>query len=278
MNQNKQMVHARWAPWLVFGVVALASQAQAATFLGIVYPLKDLTLSVQAAGVVRSADVKVGQAVKANQVLLTLDAAPKQLEVRRRETMLADHSQLTSGAERLKLLQAMVADAEKLQRAGGVISQDEVRKLQLELATAKADYQVAVADKKRQEIELSLARAENDQYVLRAPRAGVITEFPLDAGEWAAPGDPIARLVDVSVCEVRVKVSAQAAAHLKLGQSAALKIHDASAPFVVQGKITFVSPVSDAASSLVDVRLRVANPDGRIRAGTKASMDVGGVN
>ena len=274
--KNKESSVDRWAPWIAAGLLALAGHAQAATFLGIAYPHKDVTLSVQSAGVVQAVEVKVGETVKAQQVLLRLASAPQQWEVRRREVLLADRSQIESGAERLKLLRAMVADADKLQRAGGVISQDEVRKLKLELVTAQAEYEAALADKKRQEMELSLAQAELDQFVLRAPRAGVITDFVLAPGEWAAPGDAVVRLVDVSQCEVRVKVSANAASGLKPGQTFALDVQDASGIFAVQGKLTFVSPVSDAASSLVDVRLLVSNRDSRIRAGTKVSWNLGG--
>jgi RND family efflux transporter MFP subunit len=275
MNQKSKSSVSNLGPWLAIGLLAAASHAHAATFLGIAYPHKDVTLSVESPGVVQSAEVKVGESVKAQQVLLKLASGPKQWEVQRRQVIAADRSQIENGAERLKLLQAMVADADKLQRAGGVISQDEVRKLQLELVTAQAEYQASLAEKKRQEVELSLALAERDQFVLRAPLAGVITDFLLSPGEWAAPGEPVARLVDTSQCEVRIKVSAKVASRLKSGQIFTLDIQDANGSFPVPGKVTFVSPVSDAASSLVDVRLLVSNRDLRIRAGTKVSWSLG---
>lgn len=275
MNQKSKSSFSHFGPWLAIGMLAAVSHVKAATFLGIAYPHKDVTLSVQSPGVVQSAEVKVGETVKAQQVLLRLASEPQHWEVNRRQVMLADRSQIDTGAERLKLLEAMVADADKLQRAGGVISQDEVRKLKLDLVTAQAEYQASLAEKKRQEAELSLALAERDQFVLRAPRAGVITDFLLSPGEWAAPGEPVARLVDASQCEVRIKVSAKAAARLKAGQSFILDILDASGNFPATGRVTFVSPVSDAASSLVDVRLIVPNQDSRIRAGTKVSWSLG---
>lgn len=275
MNQKSKSSVSNLGPWLAIGLLAAASHAHAATFLGIAYPLKDVTLSVESAGVVQSAEVKVGESVKAQQVLLKLASGPKQWEVQRRQVIAADRSQIENGSERLKLLQAMFADADKLHRAGGVISQDEVRKLQLELVTAQAEYQASLAEKKRQEVELSLALAERDQFVLRAPLAGVITDFLLSPGEWAAPGEPVARLVDTSQCEVRIKVSAKVASRLKSGQIFTLDIQDANGSFPVPGKVTFVSPVSDAASSLVDVRLLVSNRDLRIRAGTKVSWSLG---
>jgi multidrug efflux pump subunit AcrA (membrane-fusion protein) len=36
------------------------------------------------------------------------------------------------------------------------------------------------------------------------------------------------------------------------------------------GLVNFVSPLADSASGLVDVRIRFANPNGRIRPGAKA--------
>jgi multidrug efflux pump subunit AcrA (membrane-fusion protein) len=43
----------------------------------------------------------------------------------------------------------------------------------------------------------------------------------------------------------------------------------------VPGRLTFVSPVADPASGLVEVRASIANPGGRLRAGSKAVLRIG---
>lgn len=269
--------------WCRRGISALVlmgclGSAYAADFLGIAYPLTDITLSVRVAGVVERTRVRVGQPVKANALLLELAAQPQAMEVARRQLILDERSEVKSGQQRVAILKSMLADAEGLLRAGGVISQEEVRKMRLEVVIAEGDLAGALADEQRQKAELDLAKAELDQYTLRAPVAGVITDFTPQVGEWVAPGDAIVRLVDASVCEVRVKVSPLAAGALQAGDRFDLTIQDPKQPFAVSGKLTFVSPVADAASSLVDVRIRVDNRDGRIRPGSKASLELRGVN
>ena len=264
---------------LAVGLSALGlwGQAQAASFLGIVYPATDATLSVQVGGVVAQTHVRVGQRVKPRDPLLRLAADVPQVEVKRRELIANNRAALDAAQQRVGILKAMLSDAERLLKAGGVISQDEVRKLRLEWVVAQGDLAAAQTDHARQQEELRLARAELDQYQLRAPVSGVITDFQPEVGEWVAPGDAIVRLVDASVCEVYVKVSILAASVLKNEKTASVKIHDPRGDFVVDGKVSYVSPVADAASSLVDVRVRVANADGRIRPGSKATLDVRGI-
>jgi multidrug efflux pump subunit AcrA (membrane-fusion protein) len=46
----------------------------------------------------------------------------------------------------------------------------------------------------------------------------------------------------------------------------------------VSGRVTFVSPVVDAASSLVEVRVQFSNADRRIRPGVKARLRVEGAS
>lgn len=264
---------------LALGLSALGlwGQAQAASFLGIVYPATDATLSVQVGGVVAQTHVRVGQRVKPRESLLRLAADVPELEVKRRELIANNRAALESAQQRVNILKSMLSDAEGLLKAGGVISQDEVRKLRLEWVVAQGDLAGAQAEHARQQEELRLARAELDQYHLRAPMGGVITDFQPEVGEWVAPGDAIVRLVDASVCEVHVKVSILAATVLKNEKAATVKIQDPRGDFVVDGKVSYVSPVADAASSLVDVRVRVANADGRIRPGSKATLDVRGI-
>jgi multidrug efflux pump subunit AcrA (membrane-fusion protein) len=46
----------------------------------------------------------------------------------------------------------------------------------------------------------------------------------------------------------------------------------------VAGRVTFVSPVMDAGSSLVEVRVQIQNADRRIRPGVKGRLRVEGAS
>jgi RND family efflux transporter MFP subunit len=251
------------------------AHAAVAEFTGIVYPQSDLTLSVHVPGVVDKVMVQVGQAVRAGQVLLRQDARLQRIEQERRRLIAGDDSELQTIERRRAALAGLVKDATTLYEQAGTVSRDELTKLRMELdATGGRGEQLREA-KKREAAELALAEREEAMRQLVAPIAGVVTMLKVQPGEWAAPGEPILRLVDASNCELRVYVSQAAARRLKNGQRLSVLVDDpAGAAMPASGKISFVSPVVDAASALVEVRVLLPNADRRIRPGVKARLQV----
>lgn len=263
---------------LVLLICALGASltAQAAEFVGIVYPGRDATLSVQAAGVVSRVVVQVGQRVRAGQSILEVDARAQQLEVDRREIILNDQAELDSTQQRAVILEQLVRDASLLYEAAGTVSREELMKLRLELEATRGRMAQLRESKRREETEVRLAHQDRRMRVLAAPSSGVITAIQVHPGEWVAPGDPVVRLVDDAWCELRVNVSLAAARSLVVGQQIAVLVDDPAVGLPVSGRVSFVSPVIDAGSSLVEVRIRIPNEDRRIRPGVKARLRLEG--
>lgn len=254
---------------------AAAAAAAPAEFTGIVYPQHDLTLSVHVPGVVDRVMVSVGQPVRAGQVLLSQDARLQRIEQERRRLIARDATELQTIERRRAALEGLVKDATTLYEQAGTVSRDELTKLRMELdATGGRGEQLREA-KKREAAELALAEREEAMRQLVAPIAGVVTMLKVQPGEWAAPGEPLLRLVDASQCELRVYVSQAAARRVKAGQTVRVLIDDPADEAVpVSGRVGFVSPVVDAASALVEVRVTLPNKAGRIRPGVKARLQV----
>ena len=274
----------RPASWLRAAAVACAllagagTRAQGAEFIGIVYPVRDLALSVHVAAVVEQAPVAVGQRVAAGQLILRQDSRLQEAERERRRVILQDRSELDSTEQRRRLIEGLVRDATALYERAGTVSRDEVTKLRLELESATGRVEQLRQAKRREQVELDLAERELALRELRAPVAGVVTMVKVQGGEWAAPGEAIVRLVDETVCELRVNVSPAAARRLATGATVAVRVDDPAVAAAVSGRVTFVSPVVDAASSLVEVRVQFPNADRRIRPGVKARLRVEGVS
>lgn len=262
---------------LVLGLACATVPAAAAPaeFTGIVYPQHDLTLSVHVPGVVDRVMVRVGQPVRAGQVLLSQDARLQRIEQERRRLIAGDATELQTIERRRAALEGLVKDATTLYEQAGTVSRDELTKLRMELdATGGRGEQLREA-KKREAAELALAEREEAMRQLVAPIAGVVTMLKVQPGEWAAPGEPILRLVDATQCELRVYVSQAAARRVKAGQTVRVLIDDpADVAMPVSGQVGFVSPVVDAASALVEVRVTLPNKAGRIRPGVKARLQV----
>lgn len=250
--------------------------AQAADFVGIIYPGKDATLSVKAPGVVSRVMVQVGQRVRAGQSILEVDARAQQLEVDRREIILNDQAELDSTKQRAVILEQLVRDASLLYEAAGTVSREELMKLRLELEATRGRMAQLRESKRREETEVRLANEDRRMRVLAAPSPGVVTAIQVHPGEWVAPGDPVVRLVDDAWCELRVNVSLAAGRALVVGQQTTVLVDDPAVGLPVSGRVSFVSPVVDAASSLVEVRIRLQNEDRRIRPGVKARLRLEG--
>jgi RND family efflux transporter MFP subunit len=251
----------------------LAGPALAADYVGIVHARHKLALSLPVTGIVAKVAVEPGQKVGAGQPLILLDERAQALEEQRRRTQQEDLSELRATEERLKVVQPLAEDARKLAASRGALSREDAARNELDFIATRGRLAQLQAQKEREKTELHLAEMDRQQRRLLAPVAGVITKVGIDVGEWAKPGDTLVELVDASVLHLRVNVPAVAARKLKDGQALPIGIDGGE---TVNGNVSFISPVTDAASGLVEIRVRFTNTGGRIAAGSKGIVKLDG--
>lgn len=104
-----------------------------------------------------------------------------------------------------------------------------------------------------------------------SPIDGVVTDRPVYPGETAPSGSPIITVMNVSEVVARAHVSQQEAAQMKVGDPATV-----STPEVpeAKGKVTLVSPALDPNSTTVEVWVQVPNPQGTLKPGASAKVDI----
>jgi RND family efflux transporter MFP subunit len=246
--------------------------AHAQEFMGVVYPNRDLTLSLGVSGLIASRDASIGQRVRAGEQLLRLEADIQATEVERRRVIFQDNSSLTAEEARLEIVERLYLDAQRLFDDVGSISGQEVSQLRMEYVTAQGRLEQLRGEKKRQELEYRMAQREHAMRTLRAPIDGMVTELELDVGEWTDPGETALRLVDASSCELRVSVDEVVAYQLVVGMALPVYIEGLPGGEPRNGTITFVSAVADAASGLVQVRVGFPNEDLAVRPGSRGRI------
>jgi RND family efflux transporter MFP subunit len=249
--------------------------AAAEDFPGIVYPSRDLALSLGVGGLVAAVKVEVGGKVESGQVLLALDERMANIEVERRRVISEDRSELQALEERQVILSELYDSAVKLFGLTGGISQEEVQKAKLDLSDTRGRIEQIKARKLREDLEYRAAMQERQALRLLAPAAGIVTRVELDVGEWAKPGELAVQMVDTSKCYLRVSVSSAAARNLAPGMKLPLQI-DGAANAAIVGRLTYVAPVADAASGLVELRVLFDNPRGLVRPGASARVRIAG--
>jgi len=246
--------------------------ATAADFVGIVHPRHHLTLSFAVAGLVTRVLVEPGRRVEAQETLIELDERVQLLEEQRRRIVFEDQSEIRANEERLRIVQPLAEDARRLAATRAAISREDAARSELDFLATRGRLAQLEAQKKREQAELQSAEQERLARRLQAPVGGVVTKIGVDLGEWARPGEMAIELIDASVLHLRVNVPAAAARRLRVGVPLAVAFEPGLGADAVNGQISFISPAVDAASGLVELRVRFANPGGRLSPGIKGTI------
>jgi multidrug efflux pump subunit AcrA (membrane-fusion protein) len=155
------------------------------------------------------------------------------------------NSQLVSAQEHLRALQA--------------VSKDE------QIKTAVAQVDSAKSHFQSLEAQVSYTR-------IVSPISGVIADRPLYAGELAVPGTPLLTVIDISRVVARVSIPQNQANLVHLGQTAVLTQTDSTEELT--GKVTVVSPASDANSTTVQVWIQIPNPNEQLKPGASVHSKI----
>jgi len=160
-----------------------------------------------------------------------------------------------------------------------------------ELESAVREYQLAVESGLADVARSTRARLENWEIseqdltqlqhgaanlVLRSPVNGVVLEKPATAGARFAPGEVLFRLADLSTVWVQAEVPELDQAMLRVGQPASVTA-DAYPGETFHGRVSFISPVLNAQTRTVQVRVELPNRDGRLRPAMFASVEFSAV-
>jgi RND family efflux transporter MFP subunit len=116
------------------------------------------------------------------------------------------------------------------------------------------------------EAELSLAQAELTLYTVTASIDGEVAWLDVSPGTVTWPGTLIwGEIVDLRELDVRCELSPVQAEQVAAGQSAEIWL-DGKVEAAGTGKVVFVGNAADRNSGFIPVVVRVANPQGRLRA------------
>jgi multidrug efflux pump subunit AcrA (membrane-fusion protein) len=109
--------------------------------------------------------------------------------------------------------------------------------------------------------------------IVRAPIAGTITALPAQVGMTISQAVPLARIAGGSALEIKLYVAERFISKIALRQPCQITL-DAWPGEVFRGSVTEISPVVDAASRTMEVRVNVENPGSKLKAGMFAKVRV----
>ena len=138
--------------------------------------------------------------------------------------------------------------------------------LQSETAIAQAKARLATAQAQRAAATLDIERTR-----IRAPFGGVVEDAALEVGDYAQPGAPCARVVDLDPMLLVGSVAETAVREIAVGALARARLGTGEQ---VEGPVRFVATQADADTRTYRVEVAIPNPDFSVPSGVTAQFDV----
>jgi membrane fusion protein (multidrug efflux system) len=145
--------------------------------------------------------------------------------------------------------------------------------LSKEKLIAQSDYDKARASLGVDQARVSSARTVLSKMTLRAPFAGQIGLREVSVGEFVDVGQDLVTLVRLDPIEVDFSVPETVLAQLRNGQKLRVTI-DAYPDDTFAGEVVAIDPVVDANSRSARLRAQIPNPDGRLKPGQFAKLQI----
>lgn len=269
-----------WSLPVVFATVILCNLSavngvfaeQSPPISGITEPVSDVTLSLSVPGIVSRIVLKEGDSVRKGQLILHLDKTAETLEVARRKLIWESTAEEEGAAARAQTLQELYEATLNLYEATKSISYEELKKIELEVTLAAAERDRIGAAELREKLEYELALDVLEKRNLRSPIDGVVITLFFEVGESSQEHQPLARVVDTSRGRFVCNLDESLGEMLKQGQQVDLFILSGEVWREKKGVVTFVSPVVDSASGLMEVKVEFDNKEGDMRPGMAGTM------
>lgn len=197
--------------------------------------------------------------VEEGRLLVRLDPLAAEVEVARAEAALA------RARSELDLARANLARLRSL--ASNRVSSEK------DLDQAANDERVALATWRAAEASLRDARDRLAKKTILAPFAGVLREFPVEAGEYVGPGERVAELLEVSRVRVEIGLRDRDVVAVRAGSSARVRV-DARPGERFDGTVTRVAGAADPETRKFAVQVEVENPGERLLPGMIANVEL----
>jgi RND family efflux transporter MFP subunit len=237
---------------------------------GFTEPFRKIELAPAEPGTLDYLSVKEGDSVKKGQLLGALECDILRVSLEIAEAARQFKGRLDSAVAEHGLRENRLAKLEAL-RLRGHASQEEVDRARTDLAVAEANVRTAKEQHIVDELEAKKIGAMIERRMLRSPLDGIVTAVHKEEREFVSTSAPtVLTLVQLDPLRVTFNVPTGYAEALHVGQTLPLSLLDSERNVV--GKVEFVSPITEAESGTVRVKVLLDNSHGGYRCGVRCSL------
>ncbi|MEO6352640.1 MAG: efflux RND transporter periplasmic adaptor subunit [Oxalobacteraceae bacterium] len=213
---------------------------------GVVEAMRQSTLAAQISGQIVELRVKVGDSVKAGQVLARIDPRAAEQALSGSQSQVAEARASLNNASR------------SFERSKKLFAQKFIS--QAGLDQAQADFNVSQARVAALQAGAGQASTAKTFTIITAPYAGVIAEIPVEVGSMATPGLPLLTLFDPTAMRVTATLSQSSLRTIQLQTPARVEF-PALKQAVTANKITLI-PLADSRTHTAKLRLDLGQVTG----------------
>jgi HlyD family secretion protein len=239
------------------------------------------SVSAKTAGRLAFLGVSEGSFVRQGDVIARLDNADLQAAQAQAEANVAaaEASFIEAGSDRDQL----VRDANRFRdiraQNPNLVSQQELDLAQSRASQGEARLKAAEARKRVADAGLRLARANDENTIIRAPFTGTVLRKDAEVGEVVAPSvgggltrGAVVTMADLTTLEVEVDVNEAYISRVRGGRPARITL-DAYPDTTFRGAVRQVVPTADRQRATVQVKVSIADRDPRILPEMGAKVD-----
>jgi membrane fusion protein (multidrug efflux system) len=213
--------------------------------VGTLVAMRAVNVSTEVTGQVKELDFDSGALVRKGDVMVKLDTS-------------TEVAQLASAEADLKLAEVNSRRAKALRRTN---------------ANTPSDLDAAESRLAETQAQVQLLRATINKKTIRAPFDGRVAIRQVELGQVLSPGNTVASLQSVSPIHAEFWLPQQVLSDLHVNMRAEMTT-DVFPKDKWQGVVTVINPEVDVSTRNVRVRATFPNPDGRLRPGMFASVQV----
>jgi macrolide-specific efflux system membrane fusion protein len=234
---------------------------------GVVNPAQKVDVAAQVNGQVKSIHVRLGQSVKAGDLLVNLEADLPTNDVRQAEASLAQQSALI----RMRGVDLEAANLE-LERqlklsARAATSAQELEKARQDVRRISADIEASQANQRKLEAELAKRRLSLRYTEVRAPIDGEVVNIAVQEGQTVLSmqlAPVLLTIADMKSVRIKARVAEADIQGVKVGQNASFTPLGASSKH--SGTVSFVQPMPERVGNglFYNVMFELPNTDGNL--------------
>jgi RND family efflux transporter MFP subunit len=268
-----------WQVALAALVAAAVARAQTAEnevqdqgIEGFTEPIRKLDLIPPEPGIITSLTAHEGDRVEKGQLLGSLDCDTQQVALEIARANMAAHGKLDSATAERDLRRWRLAKLQKL-REEGHANDEEVNRVASELAVADANVLGALEQHATDTLEVDRIASMVERRMMRSPFNGVVTRVFREEKEFVGSNNtPVLTIMQLDKLRVTFTIPTVLALRLKVNQTVSLTFPNSGQK--ATGKIESISPVTEAESDTVRVKVLIDNEQGKYRCGVRCAINL----